>query len=120
MSEQYSRRNNIELTGIPNSTGENDLEKTFINICKEHGTDISPRDIEACNRLPLSNAQVTKDPNQCKRKIIKFVNRKLPKRLPEVKKKTISSMSYNHLNITGRVFLFVNTSLYPYYHYRFL
>ena len=86
MSEQYSRRNNIELTGIPNSTRENDLKKTFINICKEHGTDISPRDIEACNRLPLSNAQVTKDPNQCKRKIIKFVNRKLPKRLLQVKK----------------------------------
>ena len=114
MSEQYSQRNNIELPGIPNSIKDNVLEETIINICKEHGIDISPMDIEACHRLPNSNAQVNKDPNQCKRVIVKFVNRKLPERLLQIKK-TISSMSYNHLNITGRVF--VNTSLCPYYRF---
>ena len=65
-------------------------------------------DIEACHRLPLSNAQATKDTNQCKRVFMKFVNRKLPERLLQIKK-TMISMSYNHLNITGRVF--VNTSV---------
>ena len=104
MSEQYSRRNNIELAGIPNSIKDNVLEETIINICKEHGIDISPMDIEACHRLPLSNAQANKDPNQCKRVVVKFVNHKLLERLLQ-----ISSMSYNHLNITGRVF--VNTSV---------
>ena len=108
MSEQYSRRNNIELAGIPNWIKDIVLEETVISICKEHGIDISPMDIEACHRLPLSNAQANKDPNQCKRVIVKFVNRKLPERLLQIKK-TISSMSYNHLNITGRVF--VNTSV---------
>ena len=92
MSEQYTRRNNIELAGIPNSIRDNDLEETIINICKEHGIGLLPMDIEACHRLPLSNAQATKE------------------------KKMISPMSYNHLNITGRVF--VNTSLR--FHYRFL
>ena len=114
MSEQYSRRNNIELAGIPKSIKDNVFEETIINICEEHGIDISPMDIEACHRLPLSNAQANKDPNQCKRVIVKFVNRKLPERLLQIKK-TISSMSYNHLNITGRVF--VNTSLCPYYRF---
>ena len=83
MSEQYSWRNNIELAGIPNSTRDNVLEETIINNCKEHGIDISSMDIEACHRLPPSNAQANKDPNQCRcrRVIVKFVNCKLPKRL---------------------------------------
>ena len=114
MSEQYSQRNNAEQARIPSSIKDNVLEETIINICKEHRTDISSMDLEACHSLSLSNAQANKDPNQCKRVIVKFVNRKLPERLLQIKK-TISSMSYNHLNITGRVF--VNTSLCPYYRF---
>ena len=56
MSEQYSRRNKIELAGIPNPIRNNDLKETIIDICKKHGNDISPMDIEACHRLPVSNA----------------------------------------------------------------
>ena len=114
MYEQYSRRNNIKLARTPSSIKDNVLEETIINICKEHGIDISPMDIEACHRLPLGNAKAKKDPNQCKRVIVKSVNRKLPQRLLQIKK-AISSMSYNHLNITGRVF--ANTSLCPYYQF---
>ena len=43
-------------------------------------------DIEVCYRLPLSNAQATKDPNQCKGVIIKFVNHKLSECLLQIKK----------------------------------
>ena len=71
-------------------------------------------DTEACHRLPLSNAQATKDPIQSKRDIIKFVSHKLPKHLLQIKK-SISSTSYNHLNSTDTVF--VNTSLCPYYRF---
>ena len=91
------------MAGTPHSISDNDLEET--TICKEHQINILPMNIEACHRIHLSNAQATKDPNQCKR-VIKFVNRKLPECLLQIKK-MISSMSYNHLNITGRVF--VNT-----------
>ena len=87
MSQQYSRRNNIELAGIPNSIKDNVLEETIINICKEHGIDISPMDIEACHKLPLSNAHTNKVPNQCKRVIVKFVSRKLPECLLQIKKR---------------------------------
>ena len=48
------------------------LEETIINICKEHGISISVMDIELCHRLPLSNAQASKDPNQCERVIVKL------------------------------------------------
>ena len=87
MSEQYSRRNNIELAGIPNSIKDNVLEETIINICKKHGIDISLMDIEACHWLPRSNARANKDPNQCKSIIVKSVSRKLLERLLQIKKR---------------------------------
>ena len=40
--EQYSRRNNVELSGILNSICDEDLENTVINICKESGIDVTP------------------------------------------------------------------------------
>ena len=46
MSEQYSLRNNIELAGSANTIKDNDLEETIINICKEHGIEISPLSIK--------------------------------------------------------------------------
>ena len=43
--EQYSRSNNVELSGIPNSICDEDLENTVITICKESGIDVDARDI---------------------------------------------------------------------------
>ena len=114
MSEQYSQRNNIELVRIPNSIRDSVLEKTIISICKEHRIDITPMDIEACHRLPLSNARATKDHKQFKRVVVKYVNGKHPKHLLEIRI-VIFSMSYNHRSITARVF--VNTSLCWYYQF---
>ena len=47
--EQYSRRNNVELSGITNSICDEDLENTVINICKEPGINVNARDIEGCH-----------------------------------------------------------------------
>ena len=47
--EQYSQRNNVELSGIPNSIPDEDLENMVINICKESGIDVQARDIEGCH-----------------------------------------------------------------------
>ena len=52
--EQYSHRNNIEISGIPNRIPDEDLENTIISICKDSGVEIDPKDIEGCHRLPLS------------------------------------------------------------------
>ena len=73
--EQYSQRNNVELSGIPNSIFEEDLENTVINICKESGIDVDARDIEGCHSLPFSRNSRDHD----KRVIVKFVNRKYAK-----------------------------------------
>ena len=106
--EQYSRRNNIELSGITNSICDKDLESTVNNICKKSEIDVDARDIEACHRLPLSRNSRGQD----KSVIVKFVNRKYAGAMLKDKKR-ISIKNSGHLNITNKVFVFV--SLCPYY-----
>ena len=47
------RRNNVEISSIPNSIPDEDLENILITICKDSGVEIDPKDIEGCHRLPL-------------------------------------------------------------------
>ena len=93
--EQYSRRNNIEISGIPNKIPEN----TIMSICKDSGVEIDPKDIAGCYRLLLlRNSRV-----QDKRVIAKFVNRKHLEALLRDKKR-VSSKSFSHLNVLNKVF----------------
>ena len=71
-SEQYSRRNNIELSGIPNDIPEDNLDKVVTDICYDSDLEIKPKDIEECHRLPAS--RYSRDSN--KRVLVKFMNRK--------------------------------------------
>ena len=56
--KQYSRRNNVEISVIPNSIPDKDLGKTVISICKDSGV------------LPLSRNSRGQD----KRVIVKLSN----------------------------------------------
>ena len=76
-SEQYSRRNNIELSGIPNDIPQNNLEKVVINICHDSGSENGPHDVDDCHRLSVSRC--SRDSN--KRVLIKLVNRNLSEAL---------------------------------------
>ena len=108
--EQYSRRNNVEISGIPNTIPDNDLENTVISICRDPGVEIDPKYIEGCPRIPLSGYSRGQD----KRVIVKFVNRKHSEALLRDKNR-ISSKSFNHLHVPNKVF--VSVSLCPYYRY---
>ena len=101
--QQYSRRNHVELSGIPNSICNEDLENTVINICKESGIDVDARDIEGCHRLPLSRNSRGHD----KRVIVKFVNWKYAEALLKDKKQ-ISCKNFGliYMSLTKFLFLF--------------
>ena len=71
-----------ELSGIPNSICNKDLENTVINICKESGINVDARDIEGCHQLPLSR----NSRGHNKRVIVKFVNQKYAEALLKDKK----------------------------------
>ena len=52
-SEQYNRRNNVELFGIPSDIQENNLEKVMIDIYRNSGLEVEQNDIKAYFRLLL-------------------------------------------------------------------
>ena len=40
----------MEISNIPNSVPDKDLENTVISICRDSGIEIDPKDIEGCHR----------------------------------------------------------------------
>ena len=68
---QYTRRENIEIVGIPASIKQVDLEATVIDILKNIGVTCSSYDIAACHRLNNK-----KDKDTSKNTIVRFVCRK--------------------------------------------
>ena len=70
--EQYGRRNNLEITGIPDDVSHNDLENKVIGILNSIDVKVTSADIEACHRMGKSK-------NNSKKTIVRFVNRKFSK-----------------------------------------
>ena len=70
---QYTRRNNIELSGISDTIDDDELEESVVGILNAIGVNCTVNDIEACHRLPHAR----KSKRKHKRVITRFVNRKL-------------------------------------------
>ena len=69
--EQYGRRNNIVISGIPDDVVDNNLENTITSIMEDVNVSIQDGDIEACHRIGKS------DPKTLSKKVIvRFINRK--------------------------------------------
>ena len=69
--DQYGRRENIELAGLPSKIPDRELEYVVINILKHIGlNNIQPYDIAACHRLRSTDKFGNKNV------IIRFINRK--------------------------------------------
>ena len=101
-AEQYSRRNNVEISGIPHEILDNNLEGKVIDICKYAGIEIGHMDIKSCHWLSLSR----NNSGGTKCVIDKFVNRKHSEDMLQLKK-IISSGSK----------VLISNSLYLYYRY---
>ena len=65
--EQYGRRNNIEITGIPDTVQDNQLENKVIEIFDAIGVDVKSVNFEDCHGIGKSN-------NNSKKVIARFVN----------------------------------------------
>ena len=70
--EQYGRRSNIEVSGIPDSVKDNCLEKKIISVFTSVGIDVKSYDIKGCHRIGKSQ-------NSSKKTIVRFSNRKFAK-----------------------------------------
>ena len=49
--DQYSRRNNVEISGIPRSVSDNQLEEKVVDILKAIDVNIISNEIDAFHRL---------------------------------------------------------------------
>ena len=101
---QYSRRECLEVVGIPDSVQNNELEDKVLTIFKKIGSEVSPRDIESCHRLKKDNDRVT----------VKFSGRKDCEQIMSVKK-DLKHLKMQEVGLPGNCLIFINTSLYPYY-----
>ena len=101
--EQYGRRNNIEVSGIPDSVKDNCLEEKIISIFTSVGIDVKSYDIEACHRIGKSW-------NSSKKTIARFSNRKFAKQALYNRKK-LKSIDKSTLGLTNDVF--INENLTP-------
>ena len=81
-TEQYNKRNDVEISGLPNHVLDNDPEDKVTEICKDSDIVIASSHIEGCHCLPLGRNSTCKKT----RVIVKFVHRKHSKLMLRLKK----------------------------------
>ena len=86
--KQCGRRNNTEITGIPDNVPDQILEEKVVDILNETSVDVSPKDIEVCHRVGVSK-------NNSKKTIVRFPNRKHAKKALTSRKNLRKSSSRN-------------------------
>ena len=105
---QYIRRNNIEIVGIPDSIDQENLEGKVIELAKSMGVNISVGDIEGCHRL--KKKKNNKGPA---RTIVRFTNRRNCEQFMRQKKTLNSSAKLAGIGL-DRHKIYINNNLCPY------
>ena len=101
-NEQHSRRECLEISGIPESVSNNNLEETVLKIFSETGVTIDSRDVEASHRL--------NQPANPKKVIIKLSERKNVARVMNNKNK-LKSMKLQNVGLPSSCKIYINESL---------
>ena len=101
---QYSRRECVEIVGIPPSVEHDELEPTVCRILHHIGGNISGDKTEACHRLDKNSD----------RTIVKFSSRKDCEHTMRVKK-DLKDLDATDLDLPAGTKLYINDSLCPYY-----
>ena len=69
--EQYNRRNNLILSGIPDGISDDDLEETVTAILSDIDVQVTANDAEACHRIGQSDKDKSKKTNNlCEEKAL--------------------------------------------------
>lgn len=110
--QQYVRRNNIEIAGIPNTISHDNLEKKVIEIGEVLDIKIKSFDIEACHRLPSYKSR--RNHTEPLRTIVRFCNRKIAEQFHRKKKNLKNNNRLNDIGL-GQRRIYVNNNLCPYY-----
>ena len=60
---QYGKRNNLVLSGIPDTVENKDLERIVTSILSDIDVTVGPHDVKACHRIGLSGKNKSKISN---------------------------------------------------------
>ena len=103
--DKYTRRNNLEIHGIPVDVKDEQLEQKIIDIFSHLNISISKPDIEDCHRLNKSNT------------IVRFVNCKVCKDALEKKFEVNRLVDNTKLGFKRETKLFICENLTSYNHH---
>ena len=104
LNAQYSRRECLDIVGIPSEVEADALEENVVAIFEKLGCNIPIEHIEACHRISKKNPTV----------IVKFSRRKDCQQVWDVKR-DLGKIKTDDINLPGQNKLFINKSLCPYY-----
>ena len=102
--DQYSRRKNLGIQGIPDNVLDDQLEEKIIEILNQINVKINTFDTEDCHRMGKSK----------KTTIVRFVNRKNCKTVLEKKISLIRKLNNEKLGSQSDARIFVSENLTPY------
>ena len=104
--EQYGRRNNIVISGIPDDVADDDLEDVVTSIMEDVDVIVKNGDIEACHRIGKSDQKTSS-----KKTIVRFINHKYCKKALVNRKKPININSEMKYNFSRNNKIFINENL---------
>ena len=93
--EQYGKRNNIIISGIPDSVDNSELEESVTEILTDINIGVASNDIEACHKIGKKDSRIGST-----KTIIHSVNRKYAKQALYNKKKSSQVKKNTHLTLT--------------------
>ena len=103
-NSQYSRRECLELTGIPETSDNNTLESTVLKIFEKLEVHVDPTNVKDCHWISSKNGP--------KRVIVKVSKRKDASKIRSSKRK-LKDMDLTSIGINNPVY--INDSLCTYY-----
>ena len=101
---QYSRRECLELVGVPRSVSDGNLEEKVLKIFEKVGCPIEGNNIEACHRISKKNERI----------IMKFSRRKDGQNVLNAKRE-LRKLDMKEIGFPEDNPIFVNQSLCTYY-----
>ena len=92
--EQYSRRETVELVGLPDNTNDGELEDAVIKIFEEPGVKVTKRSFHAIHRLRNKKVVIAKLVNRRDALVLLRNKKKLHKLSPDGKRKLKTNKFY--------------------------
>lgn len=112
-TNQYGRRNNLEISGVPSEVHDSNLEDKVVQILNKIDVNIQPNEIEACHRMALGRNQTGP-----KKVIVRFINRKNSEKAKKnaiLRHKNRNPIDMDSLAFPEGTELFFNDNLNPFY-----